>query len=67
MLTMPKAIYRFNIIPTKIPMIFFTGIEKIILKFTRNHKRPQRANVFFSKKNKDGVITLIDIKIVNIA
>ena len=63
MTILPNTIYRFNEIPIKLPMAFFTELEQKFSQFIWKHKRLQMAQAVLRKKNGAGGINLPDFRV----
>ena len=60
---LPKAIHRFNVIPIKLPTVFFTELEQIISQFVWKYKKISNSQAILRKKNGTRGINLPDLRL----
>ena len=54
---------QIQLIPIKLPMVFFTELKQIISQFVWKYKKPQIAKAILRKKEGTGRINLSDFRL----
>jgi len=60
MAILPKAIYRFNAIPIKIPIQFFRELDRKLCQFIWNSKKPRIAKTILKNRRTSRGLTILN-------